>query len=239
MKEPGLSKIDVVILCGGKGERLKEVVKDKPKPMAEVGGRPFLDILIKPLEGYGFRRFILCAGYKGEMIRNYYAGKHGSSQILTLLENKPLGTGGALKNAESVVKSNPFLVANGDSLCPIDYSKFAEFHFEKKALYSMAVVKMPGNQDGGLVSVDDQWRIMRFNEKAKSEKAGYVNAGVYFLDRKIFEVIEGGKKTSLERDIFPRLIGKNFYGYLAGNKLTDIGTPARYAKAREDLNNAI
>jgi D-glycero-alpha-D-manno-heptose 1-phosphate guanylyltransferase len=239
MSEAKFSEIDVVILCGGRGERLKKVVSDRPKPMADMGGKPFLDMLMGYLQKSGFCRFILCAGYKGRMIKDHYAAKHDSREILTLLESKPLGTGGAIKNAESAVKSSPFLAVNGDSFCPVDYRSFIEFHRDKKALYSMALVKLPENQDGGLVCVDENWKVKGFNEKARSEKAGYINAGVYLLDRKIFDAIKGGEKTSLEHDIFPRLIGEKFYGYAAGDRLTDIGTPDRYARAREDLNNAV
>lgn len=237
MNEFDPSRIDVVILCGGRGERLKEVVKDRPKPMADVAGRPFLDILIEHLKGCGFRRFILCAGYKGEIVRDYYAEKPGPSEIITLLEDKLLGTAGAIKNAESVIKSDPFLVLNGDSLCAINYRDLVKFYYEKKAIYTIAVVKIGGNQDGGLVSLDSQDRVTGFNEKTESRGAGYVNAGVYLLDKKVFNVIKNGEKVSLEYDVFPKLIRERFYGYSVDGGLIDIGTPDRYRKAQESLKN--
>lgn len=237
MNEFDLSRTDVVILCGGKGERLKEAVKDRPKPMADIGGRPFLDILMKRLQGYGFRRFILCAGYKGEVVRDYYAEKPGPSEIITLLEDKLLGTAGAIKNAESVIKSDPFLVLNGDSLCAINYRDFIKFHFERRSLCSIAVVKMADNQDGGSVNLDAQRRVTGFDEKAKAVGTGYINAGVYLVDRRIFGFIKTGEKVSLEYDIFPKLIREEFYGYTVDGKLTDIGTPDRYADAQESLRN--
>ncbi|OGX29412.1 MAG: hypothetical protein A2879_03345 [Omnitrophica WOR_2 bacterium RIFCSPHIGHO2_01_FULL_49_10] len=237
MKGPDLNQIDVVILCGGKGERLKGVVKDRPKPMADISGRPFLDILIEHLRGCGFRRFILCAGYKGEMIKDYYAKKPGLSEIMTVLEGNPLGTGGAIKNAGPTVKSNPFLVANGDSFCSIDYRDLVRFHYEKKALYTVAVVKIKENQDGGLVSLDSQDRVTGFNEKTESRGAGYVNAGVYLLDKEVLNVIKSGEKVSMEYDVFPKLTGRGFYGYPVDGGLTDIGTPERYRKAQELLKN--
>ncbi len=237
MKGPDLNQIDVVILCGGKGERLQSVVKDRPKSMADIAGRPFLDILIEHLKGCGFRRFILCAGYKGKIIKDYYAKKSGPFEIITILEDNPLGTGGAIKNAESVVKSNPFLVANGDSFCAIDYRDLVGFHREKKALYTVAVVKIKGNQDVGLVSLDSQSRVSGFDEKTKSQGTGYVNAGIYLLDKMVFNVIKSGEKVSLEYDIFPTLPRERFYGYTVDRKLTDIGTPDRYARAQESLRN--
>jgi len=238
MNESDLSNIDVVILCGGRGERLKEITKDNPKPMADIGGKPFLDILIGYLRACGFRRFILCAGYKGEVIRDYYLAGSGSSGILTIMEKRPLGTGGAIKNAESLIKSDPFLVANGDSFCKLDYRGLVKFHSDKKSLYSIAVIKSPENQDGGLVSLDAQGKIALFNEKAKSKKTAYINAGIYLLNKAIFNVIKPGEKISLEYDIFPELAGEKFYGYAVSGKLIDIGTPERYMQARKLFDNA-
>lgn len=238
MKGPDLSQIDVVILCGGRGQRLQGVVKDRPKPMADIAGRPFLDILINNLSGCGFRRFILCAGYKGKIIKDYYAKRSGPFEIITILEDNPLGTGGAIKNAEPAVKSNPFLAANGDSFCAINYRDLVGFHYEKRALYTIAVVKVKGNQDGGLVSLDSQGRVSVFDEKTKSRRTGYVNAGIYLLDKMVFDAIKSGEKASLEYDIFPKLTRERFYGYSVEANLTDIGTPDRYAKAQEYLKNA-
>lgn len=238
MKDPDLDQIDVVILCGGKGERLSGVVKDRPKPMADIAGKPFLDILIKHLNDCGFRRFILCAGYMGKIIKDYYAEKSGPFEITTILEDNPLGTGGAVKNAEPAVKSSPFLVANGDSFCAVDYRDLVKFHYEKKALYTVAVVKIKGiYDDGGLVSLDNRSRVSGFNEKTKSRGTGYVNAGVYLLDKTIFNAIKSGEKVSLEYDIFPALTRERFYGYAVEGKFTDIGTPGRYAQAQESLKN--
>ncbi|MFA5142569.1 MAG: sugar phosphate nucleotidyltransferase [Candidatus Omnitrophota bacterium] len=234
-----LSKIDVLILCGGKGERLKGLAGEKPKPMADISGRPFLDILITHLAGFGFRRFILCAGYKGEVIRDYYSQKpQGNSEILTIIEKPPLGTAGAIKNAEPVIGTNPFLVSNGDSFCKLDYFEFVKDHFARGSSYSMVVAKSSGNRDCGLVKLNDAGRITGFSEKKESAGDGYVNAGIYLLDKKIFALIKRGKKTSLEHDIFPGLAGKDFYGYPVNNVLTDIGTPERYLRARKLFDDA-
>ncbi len=238
MNEFDLSRLDVVILCGGRGERLKGIVNDRPKPMADMGGRPFLDILIGYLRACGFQRFILCVGYKGDVITGYYRTKSGSSGILAVPEDKPLGTGGAIKNAESVIRSDPFIVVNGDSFCELDYRGLAKFHLDKRSSYSVAVVRSPGNRDGGIVSMDARGKITLFNEKAKSGKTAYINAGVYLLNRIVFDIIKSGEKVSLEYDIFPKLVGKKFYGYAVRGKLTDIGTPERYMQARKLFENA-
>lgn len=237
MNVPDISKIDVLILCGGKGERLKSIVKDRPKPMADIDGRPFLDILIKYLKGHGFRSFILCAGYKGSIIRDYYTDRCRSLKITTLIEGELLGTAGAIKNAESFIKGNPFLVLNGDSFCQLDYLEFLRFHLEKNALYSIALVKMRDNRDGGLVYLDNESRVKKFEEKVKPRNAGYVNVGAYLLDRRIFTIIKPDRKTSLEYDVFPTLIEERFFGYVARIKFIDIGTPDKYYKARRLLSD--
>lgn len=226
-------KIDVLLLCGGKGERLKGLVKDRPKPMADIKGRPFLDILINYILNFGFLRIILCLGYKGEIVSQYYNEKSRFFNILFSQESKPLGTAGAIKNAEHLIESNPFLVMNGDSFCPLDLFELINFHNEKKAAFTMALVKSVGDKDYGVVGVDESQKIISFNEKVKIKNNGFVNAGIYLLEKKIFDLIETGTKLSLEYDIFPRILSERFYGYITKEKLIDIGTPERYAKAKK------
>jgi NDP-sugar pyrophosphorylase family protein len=230
-------KIDVLILCGGEGKRLKSIIKDVPKPMAGIGGRPFLDFLIDYAARFGFRRFILCSGYKGEVIRKYYRNKYKSFDILVSHEKRPLGTAGAVKNAESAVRSNPFLIMNGDSFCPLDLSKFIDFHREKRASFSIAIRKAKGSRDYGTVRVDHSGKILSFNEKAGTKGSNFINAGIYLADKSLFLMIEAGKKLSLEYDIFPGLVESRFYGYMTKAELMDIGTPDRYARVEKFLDN--
>lgn len=237
-KKVNPGKIDVLLLCGGKGERLKSVVKDRPKPMAEVKGRPFLDILIDYLLSFGFRRIILCLGYKGEAIRQYYSKKRRLSGILFSQETKPLGTAGAVKNAESLVKSDPFLVMNGDSFCPVDLYKFINLYNSKDATFTMALARAGKGRDYGVVGMDGSRRIISFNEKIKTKNNSFVNAGIYLLKKRILRLIKADAKSSLEYDIFPKVLNERFYGYLTKEKFIDIGTPERYAKAKRYLNHA-
>lgn len=237
-KSYALQGMDVLILCGGMGKRLKRIVKDSPKPMAEINGRPFLDILIDYVAGYGFRRFILCTGYKGEAIERYYSEQEFPNLLISH-EKRPLGTGGAVKNAEGMVKSNPFIVMNGDSFCRLDLRKFINFYKNKKASYLMALFKSGKVADFGLVSMTRSRKIASFNEKIETKRSGFINCGVYLLDKKIFSVIEPRKKLSLEYDIFPKITSERFYGYVTESKLIDIGTPDRYAEATRYLNDVI
>ncbi len=225
--------LDVVILCGGAGKRLKSVIKDRPKPMAEVAGRPFLDILIDYAAAFGFKRFILCAGHMGDVIKRYYQKKGLPVRVIISQEKEPLGTAGAIKNARHAIKSSPFLVLNGDSLCKTDLVKFIGFYEEKNASFSMVLARSKGGSDYGRVDIDNSGRIISFNEKREARQNDLINAGIYLLDAGIFSVIPSGKRSSLEHDIFPEITEGGFYGCITEEELIDIGTPDRYLAAQQ------
>lgn len=226
--------IDVVILCGGKGTRLQKVVDDRPKPMADMHGRPFLDILIDYVSSFGLRRFILCTGYMGDQIEEFYRQEDGSRTFLFSMEAIPLGTGGALKNAELIIQSNPFLVMNGDSFCPVEIDALLDVHLNRKALATMAVSQSDNAADFGSLIMDAENRITVFREKIPSRNS-LINAGVYLMDRRVLSLIVPGVPTSLENDLFPGLIDKDFYGYRTRGSVIDIGTPERYDLAKRLL----
>jgi NDP-sugar pyrophosphorylase family protein len=227
-------EIDVLILCGGLGKRLRSVINDRPKPMAEIAHRPFLDILIAYTSHYGFRRFILCLGYMKEVIKEYYQGKKG---IIFSEERELLGTGGALKNAESLIRSDPFLVMNGDSFSPVGLDKFIDFHINKQALISIALDRAKKTTDYGVITLGGSQRIVSFNEKARVKKNSFVNAGIYLLKKSILPLIPPSTNYSLEYDLFPRMVGKGLYGYRTNKTLIDIGTPGGYKRAKEMLKD--
>jgi len=229
-------EIDVAVLCGGLGHRLRAAVPDRPKPLAEVGGRPFLDMLVEYVSGFGFRRFIMCTGYKGEMIEEYFAGR-GDFEVLFSHEEKPLGTGGALKNAEALIKSPVVLVLNGDSICNMDMGEFLGFHFENNALASIALVATEKEADYGAVTIDAEARITSFSEKAPG--ASLINAGVYIFRKEALALIPSGRQYSLEEELFPSLLDRGLYGFVTGGKLIDIGTVERYARAPEFLEGLL
>jgi len=228
---------DVLVLCGGLGTRLADVISDSPKPMAKIGKHPFLDILIEYIAVFGFKRFILCAGYKAKVIQEYYERKKSRLEILISKEEKPLGTGGAIKNAESLIQSNPFLVVNGDSFCCADLYKFVDFHTSKKALLSIALVNSKDAKDYGSVEIDSLDRIVRFNEKGKTGQSGIINTGIYLFSREVLSLMPSDESFSLEYDFFPKNIGREFYGYLETSFFIDIGTPERYEKAKQLLKD--
>jgi len=227
--------IDAVILCGGFGTRLKSVLKNQPKSMAKIDKKPFLDILIEYAAGFGFKRFILCAGYKVEVIEKHYAVKKNNLEILVSREKEPLGTAGAIRNAQKLIKSNYFLAMNGDSFCPVDLGSFIAFHLNKKALISIVLSKTMAGKDYGNIVLSDSQRIVQFNEKAIESAGDFVNSGIYLFDKAILSFIPEGKKFSLEYDFFPTMINKKIYGYVAKESFLDIGTPERYEKAKKAL----
>lgn len=231
-------KIDVVLLCGGLGTRLKTVVHDRPKPMAEINDHPFLDILIDYVSDYGFKRFILCTGYKGDVVRKYYETKNSQAVFLFSEEKEALGTGGAIKNAEPLIQSNVVLVMNGDSFCNLNMLDFLNYHDSKKAFASIALVKKEKPLDCGVVRIDGNGRITGFHEKVKTNDMSLVNAGVYLFSKEVLSLIPAHKNYSLEFDLFPALVqNKAVYGFFTNQPLIDIGTPERYELAKRIFNS--
>ncbi len=226
---PEPEETDVLILCGGRGVRLQSIVNDRPKPMADINARPFLDILIENIASFGFKRFILCAGYKADYIEKYYKNRESSLSIIISKEDIPMGTAGALKQAEQFIGSNIFLAMNGDSFCSVDYKDFLDFHVNTMHPLSIALVPSDENsKDYGLVTLDKNRFITSFSEKAATKGTGYINGGIYFFQKKILQYIPAGREYSLEKELFPKMIEKGVSGYVTKGKFIDIGTPERY-----------
>lgn len=229
-----LKDMDVFILCGGLGKRLKEISGDMPKPMVKIRGRAFLDIIMNYLSGFGLRNFILGTGYKAEIIRDYYINNRiPDVNILFSPEKKPLDTGGAVKNARKFIKSNPFLVLNGDSLCKVNLLNFLKFHQQKKSVASILLKKVSCGQEYGEIKLDKFSRIQSFNEKNKKAKTCLINAGIYIFDKQIFSFMPNLSKFSLESDLFPAMAGDRVFGYRYPGFFLDIGTPERYLQAQK------
>ncbi|MBM4053768.1 MAG: hypothetical protein FJ264_03655 [Planctomycetes bacterium] len=228
---------DVIILCGGYGTRLREVINNIPKPMAEINGKPFLDILIDYISSFGFSRYILCTGYKGDVIRNYYENKNSALKFIFSEETEAMGTAGAIKKAETLIQSDIFLAINGDSLCKINIQEFFKFHLLKNAFASIALIRKDKSDDCGITKLEDNGRITGFHEKMRTNDTNFINAGIYIFNRNIFSFIPENKKYSLEFDLFPNMVNlKLIYGFKTQEQLFDIGTPERYAMAKKYLS---
>ena len=225
--------MEAVILAGGMGTRLQSVVADVPKCMAPVAGKPFLYYLLTTLETAGFKHVILALGYKHEITEAWLADYETSLNITTIVEDMPLGTGGAVKPALSKATQTSVFVFNGDSYLGLDYQAMLRYHIEKKASAVLALKQMFRFERYGQVEIDDEARIVRFGEKQYCD-AGFINGGVYVLNRKILENFPD--KFSLEKDFFEaeassgKLIGFPTNGYFI-----DIGIPEDYLRAQNDF----
>lgn len=212
--------------------RLRSILKNRPKSMALVNGRPFLDTLLDYLLSYGVGRIILAVGYRKDIIKEYYRKKKKGAGLIFAEEVKPLGTGGALKNALRFAKSRHILVLNGDSFCNTDLVKFLNFHKQKKAILSLVLAKKEGASEYGVVKIDKASRVTSFCEKGKIH-SGFVNAGIYLFSRGALRYLPRGKNFSLEYDLFPSLTKTKCCGYLTSARLIDIGTPQKIKEAEK------
>lgn len=224
-----------VILAGGLGLRLRSVVSDRPKVMAEVAGKAFLERQLKLLKSFGLVDILICVGYGKEMILDYFEdGSKLNMNIAYSIEHDLLGTGGAIKNAESLLNKT-FLVVNGDTYLELDYEKFVRFHRSNKALVTVALVEVEDSLRYGHVEVTHENQVVAFKEKQSIAfpKSDLVNAGVYSMNRQLLKHIPDNKGISLEREIFPKLIEAGFpiFGYKTAGFFVDIGIP-------EDLRRA-
>jgi D-glycero-alpha-D-manno-heptose 1-phosphate guanylyltransferase len=228
--------VTALILAGGRGKRLRSVVSDRPKPMALVGRIPFLEILIRSLAAKGVRDFVLLTGYMGEMIEEYFKVPiNGDISIRFSRERLALGTGGAVKTAESMA-SDPSLLVNGDTFFDGDLDSLLQFHEEKSASVTLSLYPVEDVSRYGSVEVDYEGRIMGFREKAEGMGSGLINAGLSMLSRDFITSLPEGR-FSMEQEIFPTLVksGKMF-GLCMKRPFFDIGTPDSYSEFKIFVN---
>lgn len=228
---------DVILLCGGAGLRLRSVIGNAPKGMANVAGRPFLELLLRQLRRYGFERAILAVGYQRDVIEGHF-GERAFGLLLTYsLETHPLGTGGALRNAAELLASEDVLIMNGDSYTDADLGEFVANHREAKADASVVVVPADERADCGSVRVDVDGKVASFGEKQRIVDASYINAGIYMMSQHMLSEIPTGVEVSLEREVLPRWLGQGKYikGFICSGRCIDIGTPERYRSAQDKL----
>ena len=234
------SAIDAIVLCGGAGTRLRSVTGDAPKSLANIGGRPFLEILLSQLRRHGFERVVLAVGYQKELIQAHFGDAVYGLTLRYAIELAPLGTGGALRNAFDLVESDTALIMNGDSYTNADLRAFTLDYFEAKPDISIVVVPADGRVDCGLVSVDHGDKVRGFKEKQSTSGRQYVNAGIYMARKRILSDVELGVQVSLEANLFPRWLaeGKYFRAFIHPGECIDIGTPERYERAQVTLAGA-
>lgn len=228
-----LSEINVAILAGGFGTRFKSITNGKHKVLTEVKKHPFLELLLHQLNQAGFKKIIICTGYLGNQIRKKFGASYKNLQLFYSQEKKPLGTAGSLRNAFPLLNSETVMVMNGDSFCEINFKGFWKFHIKRKSNATIAVTTVSDVSHSGKVKLGKDKSIINFQEKQEGSGGGLINAGIYLINRALIAEIPVGKKVSIEKDIFPNWIGREFYGYMAGESFIDIGTPENYARAEQ------
>ncbi len=220
--------MQALILAGGLGSRLGSMVTETPKPLLLVGKKPFLEYQILQLRRYNLTSIILCIGYLGGKIRGYFGkGERWGINIDYSEEKEALGTGGAIKLAERLFNDGSFLVLNGDSYFDINLGELIDFHKKERALATLALLKTKEPERYGSVEIDKSFNIVNFEEKGLVAKPNLVNGGIYVFERGIFDFIPEGR-SSLEKNLFPRLVGKRFYGRPHEAYFVDIGIPEAY-----------
>jgi len=233
----------VVILAGGLGTRLQEVVNDVPKPMAPIRGKPFLEYLLSYWTSYGADRFILSVGYKNQKIKDYLGTDFYGVPIKYVIEDEPLGTVGALLRVldKEDIKEDYFLV-NGDTLFQIDVYRMLELHNGNKADMSMSLRNIDNADRYHTIYINDVGKIINIDQPDKSAACGNINGGVYIIRSELFHswTKTGNKNISLENEILPELIkNHSVYGYIDDGDFIDIGIPEDYQKAQSCLNDEL
>ena len=231
-----------LILAGGFGTRLRSVISDIPKPMADINGKPFLSYLFDYIlnQGAGIEELILSVGYKHERIIDYYGNKYGILNLKYAIEDKPLGTGGAIKNAiNKFGGDNEILILNGDTFFNIDIKKLYEFHRNKNSALTIALKKMENSDRYGFIEIDITGKIMKFLEKGHIHvMSGFINGGIYILNKSFLDNIENSYPFSFEKDIIERYYGcGKFYGINFNGCFIDIGVPEDYERAKAILKH--
>lgn len=226
----GAGGCDLVVLCGGLGTRLRPAVSDRPKSMALIHDRPFLDFILEHFVVHGSVRIILCTGYLGERIAQRYAGIRHPYEVVISHEPSPMGTAGAVKHAAALTQSDPFMVVNGDSLIEIDPNQLLEFHAAKQGWATIALASAGARSDVGFVTVNSHAQVTAFTEKQPGTVPQYHNAGLYVFRRDVLKEIPDHRLSSIERDVLPALLPRGVYGFVSAAALYDIGTPERLAE---------
>ncbi len=229
-------KKEAIILAGGFGTRIRETVPDLPKCLAPVKGRPLLYYIINYLIDSGIDKIIFSLFYKHELVIQYLKDNFSFINYDFVIEQNPLGTGGALALALKKVTTENVIVLNGDSIFKINLDKLLHFHQSKKSNFSIALKKMADPVRYGTVNMNSDGKIYCFNEKDETLKEGIINGGVYIINKYFFLNKINTIAFSLEIDyLMIDTKEKNINGKIFQDYFIDIGIPADYLRANEEL----
>ena len=227
--------MEAIILAGGLGTRLRSAVPDLPKCMAPINGVPFISYLIDNLINEGVTNFIFSLGYKSELFISLLEEKLPMKNYLIVIEDEPLGTGGAIKLACKKAKDENVIALNGDSLFKVILKELMQFHLEKKSSWTLALKPMQNFERYGSVEIDAVQKINSFKEKQFITK-GCINGGVYAIEVASFLQKSLEDKFSMEQDYLEKYSGEgNFYGFIQEGYFIDIGIPEDFVRAQIEL----
>jgi mannose-1-phosphate guanylyltransferase len=229
--------VQALILAGGEGTRLRPLTSTVPKPVVPLVDRPFVTFMIDWLRSHGVDDVVMSCGHLALGVRNVLGdGDAMGIRLRYVEEPRPLGTGGALKFAEQLLDER-FLMLNGDVLTDIDLTAQIAQHEHTGATATLALTPVEDPSAYGLVRLDDTGAVTEFVEKPSPDQVdtNNISAGAYVLERSVLELLAPGEPASIERDVFPRLVGDGLYGCVASGYWLDIGTPERYLQGTFDI----
>src|SRR4051794_6653955 len=231
--------MEAVVLAGGEGTRLRPLTLTTPKPVIPLAGRPFLSFMLDWLARHGVDDALLALGYKADAVHRVLGDSHHGMRLRYLVEDEPLGTAGPLRLAADqgmLAASGPILVVNGDCLTDFDLTAQLRQHEATGATGTLALAAVEDTASYGVVPTKENGEVEAFLEKQPGPApTNRINAGTYVLDRSVVDMIPSGRAVSIEREVFPRLVGNGLYGFPFDAYWIDIGTPERYMEATFDL----
>jgi mannose-1-phosphate guanylyltransferase len=231
--------MQAIVLVGGEGTRLRPLTNDVPKPALTLVDRPFLAYMVEWLAAHGVTEIVFACGFLPDVLREALGdGEHAGVRLRYVVEPDRRGTAGAIRFAADALGEDledRFLALNGDVLTDLDLSALMRAHAERGARATIALYPVEDSAAYGLVEVDGEGRVLDFVEKTGKPEPGEINAGAYFLERSVLDLIAPGAEVSIEREVFPRLIGDGLGALRLDGYWMDIGTPERYLQASWDI----
>lgn len=226
--------MEAIVLAGGFGTRLRSVVPDLPKPMAPVAGRPFLEILLDRLAAGGVDRVVLALGYKADVIQAHFGTSYAGMALHYSLEEQPLGTGGAIRQALAACREDHALIFNGDTYLALEIDQ-VEACWQQRREPIVVARAVPDTARYGRVEDDGHGRFVRFAEKGAGGP-GLINAGCYVFPRNLLDAFALGQAFSLETDFLVQAVSQQpFRLFVTQGHFIDIGVPDDYARAQSEL----
>jgi mannose-1-phosphate guanylyltransferase len=230
--------VQALVLAGGEGTRLRPLTLTTPKPVMPFAGRPFMTFMLDWLGRHGVDDVILSCGFMSDAVERVLGDIHAGIRLRYVHEDEPLGTAGPLRLAldTGALQDERLFVLNGDVLTDMDLTAEREQHERTGARGTLCLIAVDDTASYGVVPTAEGGEVEQFLEKSPGPApTNRINAGAYLLERDVIEQIPAGRAVSIEREIFPELVGNGLYGYLAAGYWKDIGTPRRYLEGTWDL----